>query len=108
MKHLNYFIIGILLCIAVYIGVFIGRNSMTNTIDVSNTVQTDSIVQRINMNTATMDELYTLPGIGKNLAKEIITYREKYGKYVHVDELLEVNGMTQEILDSIKSFIDVN
>ncbi|MGB9596964.1 MAG: ComEA family DNA-binding protein [Candidatus Poribacteria bacterium] len=60
---------------------------------------------KININTATIDELVQLPGIGKVKAKNIVEYRNKNGNFTEIDELLNVNGIGEKTLDKIKDFI---
>lgn len=47
----------------------------------------------IPLNTATVDQLDTLPGVGPVLAQHIIDYRTQHGGFRSVDELREVNGI---------------
>lgn len=110
MKGLGILISGILICIAVYVGVFIGRNTTTDTLYISNTHASakDEQFKPINLNSATMDDLTTLPGVGQKLAKAIIEYRDKYGDYVDVDELLDVEGMSNDLYHSIKKYVTVD
>lgn len=110
MKGLGLMISGILICIAVYVGVFIGRNTTSDTVYLSkvDAYTADLQFQPINLNTAAMDDLTTLPGVGPKLSKAIIEYRDKYGDYVDVDELLDVDGMSNELYNSIKEYVTVD
>ena len=47
----------------------------------------------VNLNTATLDQLDTLPGIGPTLAERILQWREQHGRFSSVDELQEVSGI---------------
>ncbi len=109
LKKLNIFMIGIFLCIAVYIGVFIGRNTISDHVFLTQTHGTSEsqIVKRMNLNRATADDLCTLPGVGATLSRAIIEYREKYGDYVDIDELLDIEGMTRDLFLKIKDYITV-
>lgn len=75
--------------------------------DVTNPAPTISSASEglINVNQATADELTELPGIGPSKAKAIIQYREKYGPFQKMDELLEVKGIGSKILDKMRSKI---
>ena len=61
----------------------------------------------LNINTASVEELDTLPGIGVEKAKAIVEFREKNGNFMSVDDLLYVPGIGQSILDQIKDKITV-
>lgn len=60
---------------------------------------------KVNVNQASADELTELPGIGPSKAKAIIQYREKYGPFQKIDDLLEVKGIGSKILDKMRSKI---
>jgi competence protein ComEA len=47
----------------------------------------------VSLNTATVDQLDTLPGVGPVLAQHIVDYRTQHGGFRSVDELREVNGI---------------
>ncbi|MCK9537063.1 MAG: ComEA family DNA-binding protein [Bacilli bacterium] len=60
---------------------------------------------KISINTASIEELMKLPNIGESRAKNIIDYRNKYGKFNSLEDLVNVNGISKNILDQIKEFI---
>ena len=57
-----------------------------------------STTGKININTATGEELQSLSGIGPSMAERIIQYRTENGKFSSVDELLEVSGIGEKTL----------
>ena len=59
----------------------------------------------ININTATLQQLDTLPGIGPTTAQSIIDYREENGEFSTVDDLIEVPGIGEATLNEIREFI---
>lgn len=59
----------------------------------------------ININTASIDELCTLPGIGETKAKAIITYRLEYNGFAFLEELLGVNGIGDTIYGNILPYV---
>lgn len=63
---------------------------------------------KINLNTATLEELETLEGLGPTKAKAIIQYRGEHGGFRSVDELLQVSGIGERTLERIKEKIFVS
>jgi competence protein ComEA len=62
---------------------------------------------RMNINTATIDELSNLPGIGPAKAKAIVDFREKYRLFESIEELLYVPGLGESLYQSLKDVIFV-
>ena len=59
----------------------------------------------VNINTAAAEELDVLPGIGPALAGRIIAYREEHGPFTVVEDLLEVSGIGEKVLDGLRDQI---
>lgn len=59
----------------------------------------------VSINTATLEELMTLEGIGEAKAKSIIAYREEHGPYQAIEDLLNVSGIGESLLAKIKENI---
>lgn len=55
---------------------------------------------RVDLNHADTAALCTLPGVGESRAREIVAYRVAHGGFASVDEAAEVEGITQETVDS--------
>jgi competence protein ComEA len=62
---------------------------------------------RLNINLASVDELDSIPGIGPQKASAIISYRDTYGGFHSVEDLLYVPGIGQSLLDSIRIYVTV-
>ena len=62
---------------------------------------------RVNLNTATKEELMTLAGIGQTRAERILEYREANGKFRSIEELCKVSGISEKILAQIQDRIRV-
>jgi competence protein ComEA len=63
--------------------------------------------QLVNLNTATPEELETLPGIGEVLAGAIVAYREEHGPFTSVDQLIDVSGIGEVTLEEIRDLVTV-
>lgn len=62
----------------------------------------------INLNTANLNELITLPGIGDKTAKSILEHREKVKRFKNISELLKVKGIGENKLNKIKKYIYID
>ena len=60
---------------------------------------------KISINTATMEELMTLTGIGEAKAKDIISYREKNGPFKTIEDIKNVSGIGDSLFAKIKENI---
>ncbi len=57
---------------------------------------------KINLNTATVEQLQALPGVGPATAKSIVEYRNKVGKFNKIEEVLNVKGIGEKKFQRIK------
>ena len=68
----------------------------------------DEKPELLNINTASVEELQTLPSIGPQTARKIIQYRETQGDFTSVDALTEVKGIGEKTLEKVKPYIRVD
>jgi competence protein ComEA len=61
----------------------------------------------LEVNTATVEELTALPGIGLMKARAIVEWREQHGRFSSVDELTSVKGIGEKTLASIRAYVYV-
>ncbi len=61
--------------------------------------------EKINLNTATMEELDSLPGIGEAKAEAIIKLREKMNGFREIEDVLNADGIGEKIFEQIKDKI---
>jgi len=66
-----------------------------------------SVFAAVNLNTATKDELVSLPGIGPAKAQAIIDYRTQHGGFKSVDELKDVKGIGAKRFEKLKAELTV-
>jgi competence protein ComEA len=68
---------------------------------------TIALLLLLNLNTATLMELETLPGVGPVLARRIVEFREKKGGFRRVEELLVIPGISPRKWKAIKDKVEV-
>jgi comEA protein len=58
--------------------------------------------EKVNLNTASVEQLQSLPGIGPVIAKSIVEYRTKVGKFNRIEEIINVKGVGEKKFQKIK------
>jgi len=61
--------------------------------------------ERVDLNRADAAELETLPGIGPRMAERIVAFREQNGPFVALDDLLDVNGLSERVVDELEPYV---
>ena len=99
------------------LGFFLGRNQRSQTMAVSTLARHDTAPEAaasleeaeiqfpIDINTADLYTLSSLPGIGETLARRIIQYRETHGPFAQPEELLNVEGLGPGKLELILDYV---
>ncbi len=108
------------------IGIFIGRNSITGMVVIPDVAATQAYSPeesmhvgeeviaatqandgKININTASVSVLQTLPTIGQVLAQRIVDHRNENGNFTAPEDLLMVEGIGEKRLEQIRDYITV-
>jgi comEA protein len=63
--------------------------------------------KKINFNRATLQELDSLPGIGEELGKRILVYRESKGNFSSIEELKKIKGIGQKTFEKLKNLVTI-
>ena len=82
------------------------ETSLTNDACIEDNKKDNNQSTKININTATIEELMTLPGIGESKAKSIIKYREN-AQFKSIEDIKNIQGIGENLFAKIKENITV-
>ncbi len=99
----------VLACLVFTLGFLLGRGSGKTQIQVQTAqgMPVTEAAERLDLNTATAEELDELPGVGSDLAKQIVAYREKVGVFVSVEELRNISGVGESRFAALQDLVEV-
>lgn len=95
------------------------EQSKKDVVDLKNTIQvnskdnsqndkkTNQKTKKVNINTATQEELNSLPGVGESTANKILNYRKEKGKFKTKEDIKNVSGIGESKFNKIKDLIEV-
>jgi competence protein ComEA len=69
--------------------------------------QSKATAKKVNINTASLDELQTLPRIGEKVAQRIVDYRKEHGDFKKIEEIMKVKGVGEKTFKLIRDKIEV-
>ena len=99
---------GLFLC--VLLGMFAHDRRTVPPVETERQVPQEAVLpdlSPLDLNTATAEELATLPGIGPELAGRIVAYREEQGDFGSIEEIMEVSGIGEGKFAALKGRITV-
>jgi competence protein ComEA len=64
-------------------------------------------MKKININTASLEELTALPGVGSKKAAAIIEYRKQFGKFTSLEQIAEVKGVGKKMLEKMEDQVSL-
>lgn len=79
---------------------YISENNTSNKSEINND-------NKININTADLSELDSLPGFGQVTAQKIIEYRQEHTKFNSIEELMNIKGIGEKKFNNVKDYIYV-
>lgn len=85
----------------------ININSVNDNSGNNYSMNSNNLSDLININTASLEQLMTLSGIGESKAKSIISYREENGNFNEIEDITKVSGIGQALYEKIKDYITV-
>lgn len=77
------------------------------TVEMLTTTTAAPVTLTVNLNTATAEELQQLEGVGEILSGRIVAYREAYGGFRSVEDLLDVDGIGKTRLEKWRPYLIV-
>jgi competence protein ComEA len=87
--------------------IYVDKKQDPGAVPASAAVYGSSGSDRINLNTATLSELDTIPGVGPVTAQKIIDYREKHGDFSALEDLKKVGGIGDKTLEKFRDMVDI-
>ena len=85
----------------------ININSVNDNSGNNYSMNSNNLSDLININTASLEQLMTLSGIGESKARSIISYRKENGNFNEIEDITKVSGIGQALYEKIKDYITV-
>jgi competence protein ComEA len=80
---------------------------MMSSVSIMAQKSTPAATEKVNLNSATVDQLQSLPGIGPAMAKSIVEHRTKTGKFNRIEEIMKVKGIGEKKFQKIKDRLTI-
>ena len=75
--------------------------------DVEYLLSENDVGTKVNINTAKLEELQNIPGVGPSIAQAIIDYRKENGKFKNIEDIKNVSGVGESKYKNMESYIKV-
>ncbi len=95
-------------CLTILIALLFLLSSLSFAARKAKSVKATANHVKININTANVAQLSTLPRIGVKIGNRIINFRKKHGKFKRIEEIMKVKGIGEKVFQKIKSRIKVS
>lgn len=66
-----------------------------------------SEISVVNINSASADEMASVPGLGEKKSQAIVKFREKHGPFARVEDLKKVDGIGDKLFEKIRQYVTV-
>ena len=76
--------------------------------NIVNLIDSDKLYPKVDINTATLEELISIPYIGDYTAQKIIEYRQENGRFTSIDQLQSVQGIKEKNFQKFSKFIIIS
>ncbi|MBQ7203759.1 MAG: helix-hairpin-helix domain-containing protein [Eubacterium sp.] len=109
---LGIILIGVIVCIFAVKAPMVYDNAKSSeaadtATETSSTTEEISVEYPLNLNTASVEELMTIDGIGESIAASIVSYREDYKKFDSVEEIKNIQGIGDGIYQRVAPYLTV-
>ncbi len=105
MKKKELIVLGLLIFILIIINIV--NYAKRERLKANTLVVVEEIAVKIPINSARIDELDVLPGIGPALAGRIVAYRKEHGSFKTVEDIKKVKGIGSKLLEKMLPFIEL-
>ena len=75
--------------------------------DTTRTTSGRKVKKKVNLNTATKDDLVLLPGIGETTAEQILIYRDEHGEFSSVEQLRKIKGIGAKKFEKLRTYVSI-
>lgn len=88
-------------------GAYIPIDSAIDTVEQNNTDESQINDGKIDLNTATLQQLQLLPGVGEAIAQRILDYRSEHNRFHNIEDLMNISGIGEKKFEQIRPYVKV-